>query len=149
MPTAIIISGGVALAAALAWVSVALFPENRAAVLPAVHEQIEYEILPRDSSLADVERGRIYYVQLCALCHGVLGNGNGEFRYRMVPKPASLIDSITNGRTDKELSEVIRDGIAGTAMQGWGSKLNEIQRRQVVSYVRYLSLVGTRRLKHE
>ena len=134
------VSGGIALAAILAWSSVQLFPEDRNILGIVAYEQVDYEILPHGTNLADIERGRSYYLQLCALCHGLSGQGNGEYSYRMVPKPANLIDSSVQNQTDDEINTVIRDGTKGTAMQGWGKVLNPIQRKQVVDYIRYLAL---------
>ena len=141
MPSVLWICGGIITAAVIAWTAVSHFPENRVTMGLAVHAPINYEILPADAKLADIERGRSYYIQLCALCHGAAGKGDGEYSYRMVPKPASLTRAATINKNDAELSLVIRDGIKGTAMQGWGKSLNEIQRQQVIDFIRYLKLV--------
>ncbi len=140
MSSAIWVSTGVLLAAFLAWIAVIAFPEDRSILGIKAHEQIDYNLLPYNSSLANLERGRSYYIQLCALCHGADGSGNGEYSYRMVPKPSNLVSSVIGEKTDEELSAVIRDGIAGTAMQGWKNSLNEIQRKQIIDYIRYLAL---------
>ncbi len=140
MSVALWVSGGIALAVLLAWSSVQLFPEDRIILGTMAYEQVDYEILSHGTNLADIERGRSYYLQLCALCHGLSGQGNGEYSYRMVPKPSSLVDSSVRVQTDDELSAVIRDGSSGTAMQGWGNVLNSTQRKQVVDYIRYLAL---------
>ena len=134
------VSGGIALAILLAWSSVQLFPEDRNILGTAAYEQVDYEILARGADLADIERGRSYYLQLCALCHGLSGQGNGEYSYRMVPKPTSLVDPSVQIQTDDEINAVIRDGSSGTAMQAWGNVLNSTQRKQVVDYIRYLAL---------
>lgn len=134
------ISGGIIAAAVLSWAAVSYFPEDRVILGLAIHEPINYEILPQDAKLADIERGRSYYIQLCALCHGSAGKGDGEYSYRMVPKPAPLTREATINKSDAELSAVIRDGVEGTAMQGWGGSLNETQRQQVIEFIRYLKL---------
>ncbi len=131
---------GVIAAGALGWMAVAYFPEDRTILRTAPYEQINYDILPDDAELANLERGRSYYVQLCALCHGANGNGYGEFSYRMVPKPADLVGEKTTNRTDMELDAVIRDGVQGTAMAAWGDTLSAVQRQQVIGYIRYLAL---------
>ena len=145
MSSATWIVAGVILAVCLAWMSVVLFPEDRVSLGVEVHEPIDYEIVPTRASLAELERGRSYYIQLCALCHGLDGSGNGEFSYRMVPKPSNLVGPAVTGKTDGELDFTIRHGIPGTAMQGWGDRLNTAQRRQIIQYIRYLKIQNSLR----
>lgn len=139
---AILVGGGIVLAGLLSWFSVAYFPENRTILRLEPYAQINYEALPDDAELANLERGRSYYVQLCAQCHGENGSGNGEFRYRMVPKPTNLMSAKVVNKSDEELSALIRDGIEGSAMVPWGNSLSPIQRQQIVGYLRYLNLQG-------
>ena len=139
-PAAIWIPTGVVLAAFLAWMSVLLFPEDRVRIGIAVHDPIDYELVPRNVALAELERGRSYYIQLCALCHGSNGSGNGEFSYRMVPKPSNLVEDIVGTRTDEQMDVAIRDGIKGSAMQGWGDQLSSVQRGQIIKYLKYLAI---------
>lgn len=131
---------GVIAAGVLGWAAVVSFPEDRTILRTEPYDQINYDILSDDAELANLERGRSYYVQLCALCHGANGNGFGEFSYRMVPKPADLAREETINQTDAELDAVIRDGIQGTAMAAWGDTLSSVQRQQVIGYIRYLAL---------
>ena len=141
MPSsAIWISSGIALAAFLAWMAVLLFPEDRVLIGVAVHEPIDYRLVPNNVSLAELERGRSYYIQLCALCHGSDGSGNGEFSYRMVPKPSNLVEGIIETRTEGQLDKAIRDGIPGSAMRGWSEQLSTIQRTQIIKYIKYLTI---------
>ncbi len=127
-------------AGVLAWATVIYFPEDRTILRLEPYDQINFDALPENAELANLERGRAYYVQLCAQCHGENGNGYGEFSYRMVPKPADLTDAKTIEKSDEELDAVIRDGTLGTAMNAWGDTLSLIQRRQIIGYIRYLAL---------
>ena len=104
------------------------------------YAQINYDALPDDADLANLERGRSYYVQLCAQCHGENGGGNGEFSYRMVPKPSNLMSAKVVNKSDEELSALIRDGIEGSAMTPWGNVLSPVQRQKIVGYLRYRNL---------
>jgi len=88
-----------------------------------------------------VERGRVYYVQICLSCHGVRGDGQGEWAYRVIPRPADLRASRAQSRSDDELFRIISDGLIGTPMIGWKKQLSESQRWQVVSYLRTLAIV--------
>jgi len=87
-----------------------------------------------------VEQGRVYYVQICLSCHGVRGDGQGEWAYRVIPRPADLRASRTQSRSDDDLFRIISDGLIGTPMIGWKSQLSEPQRRQIVSYLRTLTV---------
>ena len=129
-----------AFAGLLSWALVTWFPEDRTILGIEPYEQIEFEVLPADANVADLERGRSYYMQLCALCHGANGNGYGEFSYRMVPKPADLTNTKIMNKSYTELEAVIRDGIKGTAMAPWNKTLDTVQRNQIVGYIRYLAL---------
>ncbi len=139
-PSAIWISTGLVLAVCLASTAVVLFPEDRVQIGIAVHEPINYELVPKGASLAELERGRSYYIQLCALCHGSDGSGNGEFSYRMVPKPSNLVVDAVGTKTDEQLDEAIRDGVQGSAMRGWSDRLNAVQRGQIIKYIKYLAI---------
>ena len=103
-----------------------------------VAQSIDFEVLERGASIADLERGRSYYVQLCLPCHGDSGRGDGEWALRMTPRPADLTDRRTRGQSDETLRAAISDGVAGTAMRGWKDRLSATQIGQVLGYVRHL-----------
>ncbi len=138
--SAIWISTGLVLAVCLALTAVVLFPEDRVQIGIAIHEPINYQLVPKSASLAELERGRSYYIQLCALCHGSDGSGNGEFSYRMMPKPSNLVVDVIGQRTDEQLDGAIRNGIRGSAMQGWSDQLSTVQRGQIIKYIKYLAI---------
>ncbi len=87
-----------------------------------------------------IERGRVYYAQICLSCHGVRGDGQGEWAFRVIPRPADLRALRTQSRSDEELFSIISEGLVGTPMIGWKKQLSESQRRQVVSYLRTLAM---------
>ena len=142
MSTLLWVASGVFLAAAIASVIVIVYPEDRAGLGLRASEEIRYEILPTSAKLADLERGRSYYVQLCLSCHGMKGRGDGEYSYRMVPKPGNLTSQEIMGKSTGQISAIIGNGITGTAMRGWKEELNETQRGQVIEYIRYLALLN-------
>lgn len=110
-----------------------------------IAQPIDFDVLGPGASLADLERGRSYYVQLCLPCHGASGRGDGEWAYRMTPQPADLTGRPTSGRSGETLRQAISDGIAGTAMRGWEDRLSQTQIRQVVDYVRHLGSIESAR----
>ncbi len=132
-----LIPSGLGFAVLLAWLVIAALPGDDAQLHTAPH--VLHEQLPQQSSLAELERGRSYYVQICQSCHGAFGDGRGEWSYRMVPRPSDLSSSAVQAKSDEQLQHIIRNGIPGTAMRGWESSLNAAQQRQVVAYIRYLA----------
>jgi mono/diheme cytochrome c family protein len=141
---------GVALAAALAWLITAVnpgepvgFPGAQSAG-PADPAQSQRNLDP-----VALEQGRVYYAQLCMSCHGVRGDGLGEWAYRVAPRPANLARERTRRRSDAQLYEIISEGLPGTAMIGWKRQLSDAQRRQLVAYVRHLGQGGGRGAQHE
>ena len=106
-----------------------------------VAQPIDFDVLEQGARIADLERGRSYYVQLCLPCHGASGRGDGEWAFRMTPRPADLTGRRTRGRSDETLRAAISDGVAGTAMRGWEDRLSAIQIGQVLGYVRHLGRI--------
>ena len=141
-----IVGAGLALAVVLAVAAVGLAPE-RSMREPSmrVAPPIDFDVLERGASIADLERGRSYYVQLCLPCHGGSGRGDGEWAYRMTPRPADLTGRRASGRSDETLRAAISHGIAGTAMRGWEDRLSETQIDQVLGYVRHLGRIESAR----
>lgn len=143
---AVVVCAAVVLAVSLALAVVTFAPERTLAEPPMkVAHAVEFDLLRQGANIADLERGRSYYVQLCLPCHGGSGRGDGEWAYRMTPRPADLTRERTRSRGDGHLLAAIRDGIEGTAMRGWGDRLSDIQLRQVVGFVRHLGRIENAR----
>jgi len=134
---AVCVVSGIALAVLLATVVTWALPdENRVIPAPGVGTALELTNYRGNADPAVVEKGRVYYAQICMSCHGVRGDGFGEWAYRVTPRPADLRSQRTQGRTDGELFRIVSDGLIGTSMIGWKSQLSDIQLRQVVTYLR-------------
>ena len=143
---AVVVCAGLVLAVVLALAVVAFAPERTLAERPMkVAQHVKFEVLNRGTNIADLERGRSYYVQLCLPCHGGSGRGDGEWAYRMTPRPADLTGRRTRQRSDEHLLAAVRDGIEGTAMRGWDDRLSDIQLRQVLGFVRHLGRIESAR----
>ena len=141
---AAVVSSGVALAGAVAWIVTAVDAAHDAnpvtvdAALP-----VDSGTLREGADPLALEQGRVYYVQLCMACHGARGDGRGEWAFRVTPRPVNLASARTQRRSDVELFEIISEVRAGTPMIGWKQQLSEPQRRQLVSYLRHLGQRGT------
>ena len=137
-----VVCAGVLLAFTLAMAVVIHAPEQPMTELSMkVAQPVDFDVLSQGANIADLERGRSYYVQLCLPCHGASGRGDGEWAFRMTPHPADLAGKRTMRRSDEQLLAAIGDGVAGTAMRGWDDRLSGAQLRQVLGYVRHLGLI--------
>jgi mono/diheme cytochrome c family protein len=147
--TAAVVPAGVGLAAVLAWLITDLNPGDPLGFPGASEQPVDPAQLEHNVDPVALEQGRVYYAQLCMPCHGVRGDGLGEWAYRVAPRPANLTGSRTRKRSDAQLYEIISEGLPGTAMIGWERQLSDGQRQQLVAYVRSLSHGGGRDPRHE
>lgn len=139
LTTSHLILSGVVLAVGCAMLATFGLPERvreSAESLPV--SSINYDVLPADANLAELERGRVYFAQLCVPCHGLRGDGYGEWAYRVSPRPTDLTSQKVQRRSDEYLFDVISDGLSGTSMKAWKSQLSDRQRMQLVGYLRHL-----------
>ena len=90
------------------------------------------------SSPRQVAEGEGLYAQNCIECHGATGLGDGALERSLSKVPPEL-GSITwqVERTDAQLADAIRDGVAGSPMPP-AKALTPEQLRSVVAYIRSL-----------
>lgn len=91
--------------------------------------------------------GKTTYDRWCAGCHGDTGAGDGEGAGYMLPRPRDFTRGVYQIRTtssgslptDADLRRVIDDGMPGTAMPGWKTRLSTRERDDLVSYLKSFS----------
>jgi mono/diheme cytochrome c family protein len=91
--------------------------------------------------------GKAIYDRWCAACHGESGDGHGEAADRMLPRPRDFTKGVYQIRTtasgslptDEDLRRVIDEGMPGTAMPGWRTRLGAAERDQVLAYIKTFS----------
>ena len=94
---------------------------------------------PVTADATSIAAGQKLFAQQCAGCHGDTGHGDGKMGAELTPKPSNLSDADwKHGATDGEIFTVVRDGVKGTGMKGFTSKLTAHQLWDVVNYVRSL-----------
>ena len=103
--------------------------------------------LPASPVPQDTSAGKLVYQKWCAGCHGDNGAGDGVAAKHMIPPPRDFtgavyqIRSTASGQlpTDDDLMRSIDEGLPGTAMPGWKSRLSDHQRRDVLAYLKTFS----------
>jgi alcohol dehydrogenase (cytochrome c) len=86
------------------------------------------------TSDSDLGTGASLYHERCAGCHGAGGSGGSS-------APAFIHHQYVHGESDWAVYRTIRDGIAGTGMQG-NLDLSDTQLWQLVTYLRSVAVPG-------
>jgi cytochrome c oxidase cbb3-type subunit II len=87
--------------------------------LPPAYRKIP---VPEDrlSSATALEHGRVLFLQHCALCHGIEGDGRGQRREGFAQPPQDFTSSEWRRRaTSRRVFFALREGKPGTAMPSW------------------------------
>lgn len=77
------------------------------------------------------------YAEYCSVCHGERGDGKSHAVQGMSPPPRDFTAPGERNRLSKEqMIDIVRNGKPGTAMAGWGSRLDEQQIAGLVDHIR-------------
>ncbi|HLZ46765.1 MAG TPA: c-type cytochrome [Gemmatimonadales bacterium] len=96
-------------------------------------------------AIQDTSAGKQVYTKWCAGCHGDNGSGDGPAARRMLPPPRDFTGNVTykirstpSGQlpTDADLLRSIDEGLSGSAMPAWKTRLSDHQRRDVLAYIK-------------
>lgn len=82
------------------------------------------------------EEGKKLYNQLCSVCHGKKGKGDGLAGMNLNPRPANLTSSKVQSQTDGAIYWKITEG--NPPMASYKQALTDQQRWQLVNYIRKL-----------
>jgi len=80
--------------------------------------------------------GKEVYNQMCVLCHGLKGQGNGEAGLTLQPNPANFLALNIKNQTDGAIFWKITNGKA--PMATYFELLTDDQRWKLVNYIREL-----------
>ena len=69
------------------------------------------------------------YVQKCATCHGFSGEGRDD-------KPALANNEFIQSNDDEAILNIIANGRATTAMEGFAAELSEAEMRSLIEFIR-------------
>jgi len=108
----------------------------------------DFPVPPKPEVTPDlIARGKSVYLQNCAACHGVNGDGKGDAAAFLVPRPRNFVQanyrlrSTPMGKlpTDVDLFRSVSLGLPGTPMPPWKVNLNDGDRWAVVEYLKTFS----------
>jgi cytochrome c oxidase cbb3-type subunit 3 len=93
--------------------------------------------------LLAAERTAVLFQELCAVCHGVGGKGDGPSAQGLQPKPADFTNCQAMAKdSDDVLVKIIKGGGQSvgrsTVMPAWGDSLSDQQIRELVQFIRSL-----------
>jgi len=91
---------------------------------------------PLKNNAVATKKGKKMYTQLCVICHGVKGKGDGIAGMALNPRPASFITKAFSSQTDGALFWKIAEGNA--PMAAYKDLLTETERWQLINYLRTL-----------
>jgi mono/diheme cytochrome c family protein len=102
--------------------------------LPRVYAEMRVPT-ERLASTEARQRGQARYLESCALCHGVRGNGQGVRRIGLSQPPRDFTDPAwRRSTTPRHTFYVIRAGIRNTPMPAWPA-LSDEETWDVTAYV--------------
>jgi cytochrome c oxidase cbb3-type subunit 3 len=95
------------------------------------------------SSGLAAEKTTVLFQELCSVCHGVGGKGDGPSARGLEPKPADFTNCQAMAKdSDEVLLKIIKGGGQSvgrsTVMPAWGDALSEQQIREMVKFIRGL-----------
>lgn len=85
------------------------------------------------SALSEHEAGRQVYNARCYFCHGYSGDARTQAAQALDPPPRDFTRAA--GLDETRVAQVLRDGIPGTAMKGFGTLITDREARQVARFV--------------
>jgi len=91
---------------------------------------------PFEGDATATASGKKLYNQLCAICHGAKGKGDGMAGMALKPKPANFYDLDIQNQSDGAIYWKLTEGRA--PMAGYKDILKDDQRWQLVNYIRTL-----------
>ena len=95
------------------------------------------------SSWAAEKKRDVLFEELCSVCHGVGGKGDGPSAQGLQPRPADFTAcNVMAKDSDEVLFKIIKGGGQSvgrsTVMPAWGDSLSEEQIRELIKFIRGL-----------
>ncbi|MGV8953427.1 MAG: c-type cytochrome, partial [Cypionkella sp.] len=84
---------------------------------------------------AQLQAGKVIYVEHCLTCHGAAGNGLGSYGGTLIVTPANFKQEPFRSMPDDQWFWHVSEGVPGTVMPPWKDALSVDERWQVIRYV--------------
>lgn len=94
---------------------------------------------------ASIADGRTIFATHCAACHGRTAEGDGPEAAGLRRRPANLTEPHVGQHTAGDILWWLTHGIPKSGMPGFGDRLSEAERWDVVNFLRALSAAGRAR----
>ena len=86
--------------------------------------------------VGDAAKGKQFFNNNCATCHGVKGNGEGPRAFFNYPKPRNFLTPESHALFNRPtLFRSITNGKPGTVMPAWGKVLSDQEIANVAEHV--------------
>lgn len=89
---------------------------------------------PLKNDALAIKKGKNLYTQLCVICHGTKGKGDGVAGVVLNPKPANFNSEVFINQTDGAIFSKITEGKA--PMAAYKDLISETERWQLINYIR-------------
>lgn len=91
---------------------------------------------PLQGNAGATQKGMVIFKNMCAICHGDTGKGNGVAGVTLDPKPADFLALKVRDETDGAIFWKMTEG--NPPMASYKNLLTEEQRWELVNYIRKL-----------
>lgn len=92
---------------------------------------------PLKDNKESIKKGKALFNQLCTVCHGYKGKGDGMAGAALVPKPTNLTSPEVQNQTDGAIYWKLAEG--KTPMASYKEILSEEERWHLVNFIRTLN----------
>lgn len=91
---------------------------------------------PARYTTASIARGAPLFAEHCVVCHGPYGYGDGPAAALLPTKPANLTEEHLFHHREGDLFWWLTRGISGTPMPGFGDRMSEAERWDLINFLR-------------
>jgi mono/diheme cytochrome c family protein len=85
--------------------------------------------VPIPTTVESIAQGSSLFTANCSRCHGPVGQGSQR-------APAINVKSVLTSTNDQALQLIITNGVPGTAMPAWGTRMNDADIQAIVGFIR-------------
>jgi mono/diheme cytochrome c family protein len=115
------------------------FSEPTTKFLASLSDEDKAQTNPKSGDADAIKKGAEEYASMCKHCHGVAGAGDGPVATRFNPPASNLTDPMRAAAFTPGVNyQVMKQGIAGTAMQAFGAATSDETVWSILAYTETL-----------